>query len=343
MSAARCRPSLSTKVTDRASSGPGRRTGRPSGSAHVSYRGSQYARLTVGSRSARDSGSGELGGRRLGAQLEQQVADGRASQAGVQHRQQEDERRQTDDHEHRALDGQERIQRDGEGLDEQEHRGQHERQGERVHQHLDRRPERPGGGGAAAQHGHEPDQSRPAITTSWRRRRCAASLRSVGDRDRVVRVEASQHQADDVEQRHRVRGADDALAPAAQSPGREREEDMHEEREREEVERRADRGDGGWRSPRRRTTATCPVPRRSSGARTGSPACSTRRPAHRARREGSARRAARSERPDPCRHGRCRAAGGSRRRFRRSRRRQWPGSGGGAVSPGAPTQPSTRT
>ena len=93
----RARPSLSIRVTARASSGPGSATGRPSGSAHVrtpaaSTRGSasgRAARATSGSRRSVGGGSARSS--------TQQVADGRARQAGVEHRQQEDERRETDD------------------------------------------------------------------------------------------------------------------------------------------------------------------------------------------------------------------------------------------------------
>ena len=193
-------PSLSIKVTDRASSGPGRRTGRPSWSAQrVVLRQPVGEARAVGSRSARDERLGQVGGRRLGAQLDQQVADRGASQAGVEHREQEDERRETDDDEHRALDRQKRIERDREGLAINSTARQHERERERVDEHLDRGPERAAGGGAAAEHDAEPDEQQTGEDDELDLEEVCGQLRSVDHRDRVAGVEAAEHQADDVE------------------------------------------------------------------------------------------------------------------------------------------------
>ena len=166
----------------------------------------------MGSRSARDERLAQVGGRRLGAQLDQQVADRRSCQAGVENREQEDERRQAHDDEHGALDGQKRIQRDLQSQAEQQDGAHHERQREEADEHPDRCRQRSAGRAAAGDHDDESDQEEHRDCDQLDPEEVRGELGSVDHRERVARIEAAEHQADDVERRNRVGGADQQRA-----------------------------------------------------------------------------------------------------------------------------------
>ena len=91
------------------------------------------------------------------------------------------------------------------GLGEQQHGTQHERNRERVDEHLDRvRSGQTGAGACRLSHKDEPDQQQTGDDDELDLQEVRGQPRSIDHRDRVAGVVAAQHQAHDVEGGNRV-------------------------------------------------------------------------------------------------------------------------------------------
>ncbi len=185
----------------------------------------------------------EVERRRHRAQLDHQLADRGAGQARVEQRDQKCDRGQADDDERRSLDRKEEALLGKEGAGEHQHGDHHQRERERIDQQGGGAPQWPGPGPAAdGEHDDAAERERregDQLDLPHRGREVGLG----GERQHVLRAEAAEHQAEQLQpDGDRVRGADERpLEPAVEPPRREGEEDVQEDRDRDQVGRLSDR------------------------------------------------------------------------------------------------------
>ena len=179
----------------------------------------------------------QLARRRVGAQLDEEVSDGRPRQSGVQQADQEHQRREADREERDAPDGLERdlsIDQPVDGREEEE-RKHHETQRERLDEQRRPAAPRPAFGAPPPEDEHDPGQAQATEHHQLGLQQRIRALRLGCDGEQIVGAEAPERHADELDaERRDIPGADEQpLQAPAQPAGRKGEEDVQEQHRRQ--------------------------------------------------------------------------------------------------------------